>query len=162
MVLCTATTAVNRPNRIMIQAPSFFSHEHLPPVVLSMMHAGKIHPIATAAVAPVIVCRTGKHWTNRYSQKHVFETLEQYIYSLTVAGEALAEAVSTTATHSITLVHEGLDKILTMTGQILGTAMATAYAATTITAVIPIQAALPRVGRPTATSAITCIPSLIC
>ncbi len=65
MVLCTATTAVNRPNRMRRQAPSLFTDEHLPPDVLSMMHAGKIHPMATAAVAPVIVCRAIKHWTDR-------------------------------------------------------------------------------------------------
>ena len=82
---------------------------------------------------------------------------EQCMYSLRVAGEALAEGVCTK-----TIVCEGLDKVLTMTGQILGTAMATAYAAATMTAVMPIQAALPRVGRPTATSAITCVLSFIC
>ena len=95
-------------------------------------------------------------------QIHECERLEAYMYSLRVAGEALAGAVCTTATHCVTFAHKGLDKTLTMTGHILGTAMAIAYAAATITAVLPIQAALPRVGRPTATSAITCILSFIC
>ena len=40
----------------MKQAPSFISQAALPLAVRSMMQAGKIHPIATAAVAPVIVC----------------------------------------------------------------------------------------------------------
>lgn len=48
----------------------------------------------------------------------------------------------------------------TMTGQMLGTATATAYAATTMTAAMPIQAALPTSGCPTITSAITWIPTM--
>jgi hypothetical protein len=45
-----------RPKMMIKQAPSLISHAALPLAVRSMMQAGKIHPIATAAVAPVIVC----------------------------------------------------------------------------------------------------------
>lgn len=55
-VLPTPTTAVMRPTRMMKQAPSFVSHANLPLAVRSRMHAGKSHPMATAAMAPVIVC----------------------------------------------------------------------------------------------------------
>ena len=41
---------------MMKQAPSLISQATLPLAVRSMMQAGKIHPITTAAVAPVIVC----------------------------------------------------------------------------------------------------------
>ena len=44
----------------MKQAPSLVSHTSLPLAVCSRMHAGKSHPMATAAIAPVIVC-TEKH-----------------------------------------------------------------------------------------------------
>ena len=59
-VLPTPTTAVMRPTRMMKHAPSFVSHANLPLAVRSRMHAGNSHPMATAAIAPVIVCATQK------------------------------------------------------------------------------------------------------
>ena len=41
---------------MMKHAPSFVSHANLPLAVRSRMHAGKSQPMATAAIAPVIVC----------------------------------------------------------------------------------------------------------
>ena len=46
---------------MMKDAPSFVSHANLPLAVRSRMHAGKSHPMATAAIAPVIVCTTQGH-----------------------------------------------------------------------------------------------------
>ena len=131
----------------MKQAPSLISQAALPLAVRSMMQEGKIHPIATAAVAPVIVCTAGgwvapelRPWAN-----------------LIVAGVE-GKQFSCNALQVSWLCRDKLGR--TMTGQMLGTATATAYVATTVTAVMPIQATLPTSGCPTITSAITCVPAM--